>query len=90
MSDVDCVAEYAARLVQSGVPEDEAVEIAFRKCGSPVSRLSAIESEIKAAAETGKQLVSPYLWMLSLTSFVLAIMNTKRISRMYASWKRSR
>ena len=50
-----------------------------------LARLAAVEA-IKAARE----MVSPWLWVTSLVGFGLAILNTRRIARMYKGWRGKR
>lgn len=57
--------------------------------GTPASMPPAVDSDLvaQATAEAANisKLVSPWLWVLSITSFGMAMMNTRRIAAM---WKR--
>jgi hypothetical protein len=59
----------------SGVGQEE---------GESIIAKAANLEPIKAARE----LVSPWLWVTSVVGFALAILNTRRIARMYTTWKR--
>tara|TARA_Y100000034_G_C6676031_1_gene296996 strand:- start:91 stop:369 length:279 start_codon:yes stop_codon:yes gene_type:complete len=37
-----------------------------------------------------RERITPWLWVLSLGSFVLAMNNSSRIKKMYGSWKRAK
>jgi 4-hydroxy-tetrahydrodipicolinate synthase len=49
----------------------------------------ALSSEENAQViKAARELVSPWLWVTSVVGFGLAILNTRRIARMYTTWKR--
>tara|TARA_Y100000310_G_C20260617_1_gene613452 strand:+ start:102 stop:395 length:294 start_codon:yes stop_codon:yes gene_type:complete len=48
-------------------------------------RLQEME-EFKAARER----ITPWLWIFSLGSFILAMNNSSRIKKMYGSWKKAK
>ena len=61
------------------------------------SGLGAVTDDLAKAAQlepvkAAREAVSPWLWVLSLFSFGMALMNTRRIGRLYSKWypKRSR
>lgn len=35
-----------------------------------------------------REMVSPWLWVTSLVGFAMAILNTRRIARMYTTWRK--
>ena len=84
----------ARRLVDLGVPPARAAAIAAEAaCGAMglgdgqaiVPLQTAGENEtVKAVRDA----VSPWLWVLSLTGFGMAVVNTRRIATMYRNWKR--
>jgi hypothetical protein len=80
-------AVYRARMYNSmGQPMDAAVEKAVadelsRRQPAPTAP-SAI---LKAHAA-----ISPWLWIFSLAGFGMALMNTRRISKIYGGWKSAR
>jgi hypothetical protein len=44
--------------------------------------------QIPEQLETVKAAVSPWLWVFSLVGFGMAVLNTKRIAKMYRGWRR--
>ena len=44
------------------------------------------EEELKKA----KEQISPWLWIFSITAFAMALLNTRRIGKMYGSWRKAR
>lgn len=46
-----------------------------------LARLASLE-----AIKTAREMVSPWLWVTSLVGFGLALLNTRRIARMYKGW----
>ncbi|MGH7260798.1 MAG: hypothetical protein ACREI9_08970 [Nitrospiraceae bacterium] len=62
--------------------------------GIPVTPtpLDTLAQESKAAADiavikTVREAVSPWLWLASLAGFGMAVMNTRRIAKMYRGWR---
>jgi len=80
--------EEAMRLVADGVPEHQAIEWAVDLIVKRHRRRLAL-GQIDVATKV-KEVVSPWLWVLSALGFVMALTNTSRISKMYGSWKRGR
>ena len=85
--------ERAKAYCLRGVPCQEAVDRAVHDVLSPAGLgqvdllTEAAQAEpIKAVRET----ISPWLWILSVVGFGLAILNTQRIAKIYGSWKTGR
>lgn len=92
----DAAAMEAARLVRErGIPPSVAVRIAS-DAAVEIRRqrgLGAVTDIVKDVAEAApvkevRELVSPWLWVLSVISFGMAVTNYQRVSRMYGKWKR--
>lgn len=87
---------------EHGIPADRAcvmtLEAVQRRYpnGPPVAGLGQDPTAIlRQAADVEpirktREAISPWLWVLSVVSFGLAIMNTRRIARMFGDWKRKR
>lgn len=85
--------ERAQAYCRRGMPHQEAIDRAVYDVLSPAGLgqvdllTEAAQAEpIKAVRET----ISPWLWILSVVGFGLAIVNTRRISKIYGSWKSGR
>jgi len=94
----EAAAREAARLVRErGLPPSVAVKIAA-DAAVEIRRgrgLGAVTDVVKDVAESApvkeaRELVSPWLWVLSLVSFGMAVTNYQRVGRMYSKWKRGR
>lgn len=97
--------DEANRLIASGIPKQQAVEIVVRALGDVVQNhesglgqapLTFLEPSAPAtdfAPESVKAvqaLISPWLWIFSVVGFGLALLNTKRISKIYGGWSAGR
>src|SRR5262245_50276802 len=96
----EAAALAAARLVRErGLPPsvaaqvaaDAAVEFHLRRRRG----LGAVTDAIKSAADIepikeARELVSPWLWVLSVISFGMAVTNYQRVSTMFRKWKRGK
>lgn len=93
----------AARLVrEEGIPPSVAVGMAADAAveihrGSPPARgpLGAVTEALKDAAASApvaavREAVSPWLWVLSLVSFGMAVTNYQRVGKMFGSWQKRR
>lgn len=95
--------DEANRLIASGIPKQQAVEIAVRALGdvvqghesglgqAPLTFLepSATASSAFEAPEAVKEvqkIISPWLWIFSIVSFSMALLNTSRIKKLYRKW----
>jgi len=86
--------DEANRYINQGVPKDQAVRIAVNALHDVVSdaevnerglgQISPDEPIIKAVRES----ISPWLWIFSVVSFGLGLMNTHRIKKMFKTWKK--
>lgn len=95
--DVEVAANEAIRLHRErGIPLGEACRIAARavagvsglgQTGDPGLLARAAELE---PVRVIRQNVTPWLWVLSVTGFVMAILNTSRIDKMFKDWRRKR
>lgn len=96
----ESVLQVANDMIRRGVPKDEAVHLACmaavkisrRQAGmgaEPTLILSAEEGPTGIIAEV-KSKVSPWLWVFSIASFAMAIINARRIANMFGDWKRRR
>lgn len=72
-------------------------EKAERILGRPVNAAGVGQEEgenilVKAAnlepVKAAREMVSPWLWVTSLVGFAMAILNTRRIARMYTTWRK--
>lgn len=82
----EMVTAAVAELAAKGVPAEQATAAAMRVIRR---RPAGMGQEIvpTAAVESVRATVSPWLWILSLASFGMAFMNTRRISKMYGGWR---
>ena len=46
--------------------------------------------DIQSAVEQARQTVTPWLWVISLLGFGMAILNTSRIAKIYGGWRAGR
>jgi len=69
--------EILGRPVRAGMGQDEGENILVK---------AANLEPVKAARE----MVSPWLWVTSLVGFGMAILNTRRIAKMYRGWRGKR
>ena len=99
MADLDHVKAFLVSTMKDlrarGLPDSVArpmLERAVRKhCGLLCSPVSGGIGQFDTEPEELRQIravVSPWLWALSIASFGLVLMNTRRISRMYGAWKK--
>jgi hypothetical protein len=96
------VTDIANDLIRRGVPRDEAIRQACIAAGRVLSRSgmgeAAPEPKLILNAQDGpngiiaevRANVSPWLWVLSVVSFGMALVNAKKISKMFGDWKRRR
>lgn len=93
--------QEADALIASGMPKKEAVRVATEALADLVRARGGIESfhglgqtvDIPDAPDIVKQVqqkISPWLWLVSLTGFGLALLNTSRISKIYGGWRAGR
>jgi hypothetical protein len=81
----------------------EAANLAMCKCASGLSMEAAVEVAVEeelarrrnagmgqSAIEAVHEAVSPWLWVLSVAGFGMALINTRRIKKMYGSWRAAR
>lgn len=100
MSRQEAMREQYALLVLRGYHPKAAKRIVMEKAqkilGRPVrAGMGQDEGEnilVKAAnlepVKAAREMVSPWLWVTSLVGFGMAILNTRRIAKMYTTWKR--
>lgn len=90
--------DEANRHIAAGVPKDRAIRIAAHAlCDLVNERDSGLGQVGPAAALTQaaeaapvkaiREAVSPWLWVVSLFGFGLALLNTQRISKIYGGWR---
>jgi hypothetical protein len=100
----EAVQAVANGLISKGYSKEEAIRIACLSAGRVLQNKAAgmgatteppnlvldskdgpngIIAEVRAN-------VSPWLWILSVVSFGMALVNAKRISKMFGDWKRRR
>jgi hypothetical protein len=51
--------------------------------------VAALYQDVSAPVAEASQIVSPWLWILSVVGFVMGTLNSARIKKMYGSWKRA-
>lgn len=80
--------------IESGLTHEQMHEATLRACGKYLGTLgNPGTNEVVmpvAAIEQVRQAVSPWLWVFSLVGFGMAVVNSRRIAKMYGSWKRAR
>jgi hypothetical protein len=97
----EAIRQVADGLIAKGYPRREAVRIACEASLRVVQRKPAgmgQEPSLILASEEGpngivaevRSRVSPWLWVLSIVSFGMALTNTRRISKMFGEWRRRR
>lgn len=97
------VQQVASELIARGVPKGDAVRAAVYAAGRVLMKRSAglgapAEPTLILNAEEGpngiiaevKATVSPWLWVLSVVSFGMALVNARKISKMFGDWKSRR
>ncbi|MFO0701770.1 MAG: hypothetical protein U0236_21325 [Nitrospira sp.] len=90
--------QEADALIASGMPKQEAVRVSTEALADLVRAHGGIEKfhglgqaiDIPDAPEIVKQVqqkISPWLWVLSVFGFGMALLNTHRISKIYGGWR---
>ncbi len=97
---IDAAAVAAARLVlERGISPPEAVRMAARAAvqiaeggGLGVGQVPDVVAAAVDAppVKAVREAVTPWLWILSLVSFGMAVTNYERISRMFRDWRRKK
>lgn len=91
-----CPPAAAARLVSAAVARrvrrrvglgEELPASAFEPKLAPEKNILQLAAEHETVAKI-RATVSPWLWVLSLTSFAMAVVNRKQIAAMFGNWKR--
>lgn len=99
----EVVCRAANGLIAQGYSKEEAVRIACLAAGrvlqkkaagmgapaAPTIILNAEDGPNGIIAEVKAQ-VSPWLWVLSVVSFGMALANARKIQKMFGEWKRRR
>lgn len=100
MSNLEAMREQYALLILRGYHPKAAKRIVLEKARAILGRsvragMGQEEGEniiLKAAnlepIKAAREMVSPWLWVTSLVGFGLAILNTRRIARMYTTWRK--
>lgn len=86
---------YAAKMAEylhkeHCIPKERAIKIATqcylrKKANSGMGQTEVMEHIAKA-----KEQISPWLWVFSIAGFGMALLNTKRVSKMFKTWKKGR
>lgn len=94
----EAVLQVANGLIRRGIPKDKAVRLACESALKVSRRSSGLgeEPRLILSTENGpegiiaevRSKVSPWLWVLSLASFGMALINARRIANMFGNWKR--
>jgi hypothetical protein len=92
---INAAASEARRLHQElGLPIEQAARLAVRGAlrASGLGQDEVFKT-VQTAADAGplkqiREAVSPWLWITSLVGFGLALLNTRRITKMYQGWRR--
>jgi hypothetical protein len=96
---VQVACEEAERLVRSGVPRERACWIVAEALRSTLERTSGVGQFVlptttsptePEAFRKARETISPWLWILSVAGFGMAMLNTFRIKRIYGSWRKAR
>lgn len=101
MTAEDCAVQRATGYIRAGMVPEAAIDRACRECGAvpglgqdatvtatPPS--SSLYTEIETPVAEVSSVVSPWLWILSVGGFALAIWNKVQIQKMYGSWKKAK
>jgi hypothetical protein len=96
----EAIRQVADGLIAKGYPRREAVRLACEASLRVVRKPTGMgqEPSLILSSEEGpngivaevRSKVSPWLWVLSIISFGMALTNTRRISKMFGDWKRRR
>lgn len=97
----EAVRQVADGLVRRGHPKGEAVRMACLAASRVASRPAGMgqeEPKLVLASEEGpngivaevRSKVSPWLWVLSVAGFVMTLVNSRRITKMFGEWRRRR
>lgn len=78
------------RHIAGGMSPAAAVDLAYRECFSVRTLGDDLIEPIQQQVAKVSSVVSPWLWVLSVGSFAMAVLNKAEISKMYGSWKRAR
>lgn len=91
MTPIEGAASLALKLIKAGVPVEEAIN---RACDEIAVRMITLGDDLLEEAQSTVQkvgsVVSPWLWILSIGGFAMAVMNRQQIQKMYGSWKRAK
>jgi len=71
--------QFDAKIIEGGLGEE------VDEGGDPLSELSQSEKFKKA-----REKVTPFIWVLSSFGFLMALLNTHRIKKIFKSWKGAR
>lgn len=90
MTAEDCAVQRATWYIRAGMDPEAAIDRACMECGSPSGLGQDLIQTAQADVAQVSTIVSPWLWILSIGGFLMAVLNKHQISRMYGSWKRAR
>lgn len=83
--------EEALRLHRNGVPFEQAaewsVDLVLKR---HLRRRKAMGETYDEFAKKGKDLIGPWTWVLSVLGFLMGVVNTNRIAKVYGSWRKGR
>lgn len=98
--DISVVTSVAQRVAREyGLSPETAARVAVRAALRVDSACSGMGDDpldtLKSASEIeaikkAREAVSPWLWVFSLTGFGMALLNTRRIAKMYGDWSMRR
>lgn len=91
--------DEANALISKGMPKPEAMKLVCESLADVVRDYEAgglgqsPAASIPEAPEVVKEIsakVTPWLWVVSITSFALALLNSSRIAKIYGGWRAGR
>lgn len=99
--EVEVARDLAIRLHRErGIPLDRACVIAARSVAylhsSGMEGLGQLDPGVLSRAaqyepiRVVRESVTPWLWVLSVGGFIMAIVNTRRIAKMFSDWRRKK
>ena len=88
MTQEDCAVQGALRYIREGMSPEAAIERACRECAPGLGLGQDLLQAAQADVANISAAVSPWLWILSVGGFLMAVLNKHQISQMYGSWKR--
>jgi hypothetical protein len=87
---IDFAVEQTCRLNEDeGIPLDVASEMVANQIQRELHGYTGLGQSEEMLEEARKQ-ISPWVWAFSLIGLTLAVINTRRIAKIYGGWKKGK